>query len=244
MQGLLQGDNYTLYMNESLRFLNESALNYTTTSTTPEPITSTVFPHSQLHDEYVTEIRIRIKKELAEFSKSVASYMEEKGWDGHLSSDDLKWSFPGAVLYAITVITTIASIIQTFLKRYRVRNNETQNEELPQLDATTTTPHGQFRRRKRVLLTSAWNTIENKHAEENPSEIEQTDNVTDIMDTTVSKQHNTVQTTKLKRPPILDRIDSFFKKLNFTKVARSQKIKEAINFQDLLFSSAISIGLN
>ncbi|KAF8563335.1 hypothetical protein P879_03734 [Paragonimus westermani] len=292
MQGSLQSDNYTMYMNESLWFLNESVLNYTTTSTTPEPVTSTVFPHGQLHDEYVTEIRTRIKKELAEFSKSVASYMEEKGWDGHLSNDDLKWSFPGAVLYAITVITTIgyghatpktshgkigtiiyalvgiplvflylsnigdyladvfraiysrtcrnacenycsisllASIIQTFLKRHRVRNNETQNEELPQLDATTTTPHGQFRRRKRVLLTTAWNTIENKHAEENPSEMEQADNVNDIMDTTVPKEHNTAQTTKVDRPPISDRIDSLFKKLGFARVARSQKIKEAIN---------------
>ncbi|KAA3681163.1 uncharacterized protein DEA37_0003001 [Paragonimus westermani] len=126
-------------------------------------------------------------------------------------------------------ISLLASIVQTFLKRHRVRNSETQNEELPQLDATTSTPHGQFRRRKRVLLTTAWNTIENKHAEENLSEMEQTDNVNDITDTTVPKEHNTAQTTKVDRPPISDRIDSLFKKLGFARVARSQKIKEAIN---------------
>ncbi|KAF6779804.1 hypothetical protein AHF37_00621 [Paragonimus kellicotti] len=63
--------------------------------------------------------------------------------------------------------------------------------------------------------------------------MEQTDNVNDIMDTTVSKEHNTTQTTKANRRPISDRIDSLFKKWSFTKVARSQKIKEAINICQL-----------
>lgn len=47
------------------------------------------------------------------FQKEVTVAVKDKGWDGKDTTDEssLQWSFAGALLYAVTVITTIGEFI-------------------------------------------------------------------------------------------------------------------------------------
>ena len=56
-------------------------------------------------DNFTQEIR----KLLNDFQSGVIIAMKDVGWDGKDLSDDtdLRWSYAGALLYAVTVITTI-----------------------------------------------------------------------------------------------------------------------------------------
>ena len=44
---------------------------------------------------------------LLEFTMEVFEATKKKGWDGNDGESELQWTFPGAMLYSITVITTI-----------------------------------------------------------------------------------------------------------------------------------------
>jgi hypothetical protein len=46
-------------------------------------------------------------KILHEFQHEVYKATKEKGWDGKDASQEIQWSFAGALLYSVTVITTI-----------------------------------------------------------------------------------------------------------------------------------------
>lgn len=58
----------------------------------------TVWNQTQFVDE--------LMKIFVDFQDNVAKAVKEKGWDGKDESGE-QWSFPGALLYAVTVITTI-----------------------------------------------------------------------------------------------------------------------------------------
>ena len=51
----------------------------------------------------------QIRRILLEFQGKVTTAVKDNGWDGRDSMDEatLQWSFAGALLYAVTVITTI-----------------------------------------------------------------------------------------------------------------------------------------
>ncbi len=59
------------------------------------------------HNKTLFEAQVR--EVLTEFQKQVVLAVKEKGWDGEddTSQSALQWSFAGALLYAVTVITTI-----------------------------------------------------------------------------------------------------------------------------------------
>ena len=54
----------------------------------------------------------RVRQIFLEFQKKVTDAVKEMGWDGTDATEQvpLQWSFPGALLYAITVITTIGKL--------------------------------------------------------------------------------------------------------------------------------------
>ncbi|CAH8510883.1 unnamed protein product [Schistosoma rodhaini] len=60
-----------------------------------------------LKAQFILLLRGRVQIALMEFTKRVVDFIETDGWNGNDSMEDLKWSFAGSVLYAITVITTI-----------------------------------------------------------------------------------------------------------------------------------------
>lgn len=53
-----------------------------------------------------TQFVEELMKIFVDFQDNVAKSVKEKGWDGKDESGEM-WSFPGALLYAVTVITTI-----------------------------------------------------------------------------------------------------------------------------------------
>ncbi|KAK3596859.1 hypothetical protein CHS0354_039854 [Potamilus streckersoni] len=44
---------------------------------------------------------------LRRFQKEVYKFTNERNWDGRTGEEELQWSFAGALLYSVTVITTI-----------------------------------------------------------------------------------------------------------------------------------------
>ena len=63
----------------------------------------------------------RIRAILLEFQGEVTTAVKEKGWDGKDATDqtDLQWSFAGALLYAVTVITTIGRTFLIYFKHVK-----------------------------------------------------------------------------------------------------------------------------
>jgi len=57
---------------------------------------------------------------MANFTREVYLATKMKGWDGKQDDgeSDLLWSFPGALLYSITVITTIGIYCSSFFQQY------------------------------------------------------------------------------------------------------------------------------
>jgi hypothetical protein len=53
-----------------------------------------------------TSIEVSVERVLLAFQNRLAQAVREEGWDGH-SSDAEMWSFTAALLYAVTIITTI-----------------------------------------------------------------------------------------------------------------------------------------
>ena len=49
----------------------------------------------------------KLREIFLEFQENITLAVKEKGWDGKDGTGDLQWSFAGALLYAVTVITTI-----------------------------------------------------------------------------------------------------------------------------------------
>jgi len=49
---------------------------------------------------------------MIDFKNEVVSAVKVSGWDGEDDTDEtkLQWSFAGALLYAVTVITTIGEL--------------------------------------------------------------------------------------------------------------------------------------
>ena len=54
----------------------------------------------------------RVWDVLDKFQTRVAAAIRDEGWDGKDDVDSLLWSYPGALLYAVTVITTIGRCSQ------------------------------------------------------------------------------------------------------------------------------------
>jgi len=48
---------------------------------------------------------------LVNYTSEIYGAMKKMGWDGKEEKLDPQWSFPGAMLYSITVITTIGLYI-------------------------------------------------------------------------------------------------------------------------------------
>ena len=69
----------------------------------------------QIADHYksekinVTKYEDQVRGHLVYFQKEVILAVKEKGWDGNddMGENAVQWSFAGALLYAVTVITTI-----------------------------------------------------------------------------------------------------------------------------------------
>ena len=59
----------------------------------------------------------RVRSIFTNFQLEVAVAVKEKGWDGKDATDEtaLQWSFAGALLYAVTVITTIGKSFSLLL---------------------------------------------------------------------------------------------------------------------------------
>lgn len=62
-----------------------------------------------LHDIFSDKVRVI----LTNFKDEVVNAVKASGWDGQDDMDEtkLQWSFAGALLYAVTVITTIGQSI-------------------------------------------------------------------------------------------------------------------------------------
>ena len=54
-------------------------------------------------------LRVEMYVRLTEFQEAVRNAVKDKGWDGNDSTEVSQWSFAGALLYAVTVITTIGT---------------------------------------------------------------------------------------------------------------------------------------
>ncbi|VDN08764.1 unnamed protein product [Dibothriocephalus latus] len=52
-------------------------------------------------------LRRKMRQELHGSLRKLIKLMEQEGWNGEDSPDDLKWSWEGSILFAVTVITTI-----------------------------------------------------------------------------------------------------------------------------------------
>ncbi|VDP72949.1 unnamed protein product [Echinostoma caproni] len=113
-QFVLQNDtdfsNFTLdtWLNQT----SDSAENVTFNSTTtPLPLTTTTSLKmiDVNHQIWVKNLQRDIDDKLLDFIRKIVEFIEDDGWNGNDSLEDLKWSYAGAVLYAITVITTIGS---------------------------------------------------------------------------------------------------------------------------------------
>lgn len=57
-----------------------------------------------LHPDNWTRAVDRI---LENYTQIVHNAVKKRGWDGNFDEETQQWSFPGALLYSITVITTI-----------------------------------------------------------------------------------------------------------------------------------------
>ena len=53
-----------------------------------------------------TAFLVELARVLTEFQTKVTEAVKEHGWDGK-DGTDVQWSYAGALLYAVTVITTI-----------------------------------------------------------------------------------------------------------------------------------------
>lgn len=58
----------------------------------------------------VYTLRHKTRQELHSSLRKLVKMMEETGWNGEDSMEDCKWSWEGALLFAVTVITTIGNI--------------------------------------------------------------------------------------------------------------------------------------
>ena len=63
----------------------------------------------------------RVSEIFGDFQKEVTEAVKEKGWDGQDSTEEsmLQWSFAGALLYAVTVVTTIGKCTSWTLIQYK-----------------------------------------------------------------------------------------------------------------------------
>jgi len=59
------------------------------------------------------EFRVRVREIFTTFQEMVRTAVKDKGWDGNDSSEVRQWTFAGALLYAVTVVTTIGKIFST-----------------------------------------------------------------------------------------------------------------------------------
>ncbi|CAI2726362.1 unnamed protein product [Schistosoma spindalis] len=92
-------------LNPSKNFVGLYSKNVT--NTVSESELDNIRGEYSLKSQFVLLLRGRVQIALMEFTKRVVDFIETDGWNGNDSMEDLKWSFAGSVLYAITVITTI-----------------------------------------------------------------------------------------------------------------------------------------
>ena len=81
-------------------------------SNVSNPFNSTRFQAIQFNGTTnLTDFDRDLRKMLIEFQEMVTDAVKTKGWDGKYTTDPstLQWSFAGALLYAVTVITTIGT---------------------------------------------------------------------------------------------------------------------------------------
>ncbi|TPP62996.1 hypothetical protein FGIG_04596 [Fasciola gigantica] len=92
----------------------DSAENITTTTPLPLTTTTSLKMIDVNHQIWAENLQRDINDKLIDFIHKIAQFLEDEGWNGNDSLEDLKWSYAGAILYAITVITTIGELISTF----------------------------------------------------------------------------------------------------------------------------------
>lgn len=66
-------------------------------------------------DDVKGNFTANVRRILSEFQEEVRKAVKDQGWDGKDATDEespLQWSFAGALLYAVTVITTIGNYSQ------------------------------------------------------------------------------------------------------------------------------------
>ena len=56
-------------------------------------------------------LRHKTRQELHSSLRKLVKLMDTEGWNGEDSMDDLKWSWEGSILFAVTVITTIGELV-------------------------------------------------------------------------------------------------------------------------------------
>jgi hypothetical protein len=67
------------------------------------------------NDKAIENFTNKVRAYLVMYQDQVVSAVKDSGWDGNDDTDTkaLQWSFAGALLYAVTVITTIGKIVCT-----------------------------------------------------------------------------------------------------------------------------------
>lgn len=60
----------------------------------------------------IAELNATIRSHVVEFQEGIKSAVKDMGWDGNddIADTALQWSLAGAILYAVTVITTIGTL--------------------------------------------------------------------------------------------------------------------------------------
>ncbi|VEL37155.1 unnamed protein product [Protopolystoma xenopodis] len=110
--------NFTNYTQKT-KLSNDSFLSEAATQEPPPLTLKELMENNPFLAGLNRRVRDRIIRQLKNITKEIIHLILDRGWNGEDSEADLKWSMEGAVLYAVTVITTIGKnrIISILLKQ-------------------------------------------------------------------------------------------------------------------------------
>ncbi|CAG9562495.1 unnamed protein product [Danaus chrysippus] len=66
----------------------------------------------------VTFEKLEAQNEREDFENAILLEMKVRGWDGNESTEQIQWTFTGALFYSIIVITTIDTSYNDITKRF------------------------------------------------------------------------------------------------------------------------------